>query len=50
MQEGISVGYGDNYKPFLEGQSLSLDGLKSGDVAVVPAPRGERRLTVGSVR
>ena len=28
----------------------ALDGLKSGDVAVVPAPRGERRLKVVSVR
>jgi transcription elongation factor GreA len=27
----------------------ALDGLKSGDVAVVPAPRGERRLKIISV-
>jgi transcription elongation factor GreA len=29
--------------------AAALDGLKSGDVAVVPAPRGERRLKVVSV-
>ena len=29
--------------------AAALDGLKQGDVAVVPAPRGERRLKVVSV-
>ena len=29
--------------------ATALDGLKPGDVAVVPAPRGERRLKVIAV-
>jgi Lysyl oxidase len=30
VREGISVGYGDNYLPYLEGQSLPLSGLAAG--------------------
>jgi hypothetical protein len=30
VREGISVGYGDDYSAFLEGQSLPLDGLPGG--------------------
>jgi hypothetical protein len=30
VTEGISVGYGDDYSAFLEGQSLPLDGLPDG--------------------
>jgi hypothetical protein len=30
VREGISVGYGDDYSAFLEGQSLPLDGLLHG--------------------
>jgi Lysyl oxidase len=30
VREGISVGYGDDYSAFLEGQSLPLDGLPDG--------------------
>jgi hypothetical protein len=30
VEEGISPGYGDNYLPYLEGQSLPLTGLRAG--------------------
>ena len=30
VREGISPGYGDNYLPYLEGQSLPLTGLRAG--------------------
>jgi len=30
VREGISVGYGDDYPAFLEGQSLPLEGLRGG--------------------
>jgi hypothetical protein len=30
VREGISVGYGDDYSAFLEGQSLTIDGLPNG--------------------
>jgi hypothetical protein len=30
VREGISVGYGDDYSAFLEGQSLPVDGLSNG--------------------
>ena len=30
VREGISPGYGDNYLPYLEGQSLPLNGLPAG--------------------
>ena len=30
VREGISVGYGDDYSAFLEGQSLPLEGLPNG--------------------
>jgi hypothetical protein len=30
VTEGISPGYGDNYMPYLEGQSLPLSGLSAG--------------------
>jgi hypothetical protein len=30
VREGISPGYGDNYMPYLEGQSLPLTGLSAG--------------------
>jgi hypothetical protein len=33
--EGISVGYGDNYMAFLEGQSLPLDRLRKGRYVLV---------------
>jgi hypothetical protein len=35
LVEGISVGYGDDYKPSLEGQSLRLTGLEDGRYLLV---------------
>jgi hypothetical protein len=35
VEEGISPGYGDNYLPYLEGQSLPLTGLKAGQYLLV---------------
>jgi lysyl oxidase len=35
MIEGISVGYGDDYSAFLEGQDLPLDGLPAGRYVLV---------------
>jgi glucose/arabinose dehydrogenase len=35
MREGISVGWGDDYKPFKEGQSLPLSGLPDGRYVLV---------------
>jgi glucose/arabinose dehydrogenase len=47
IQEGISVGYGDNYQANLEGQYLPLTGLRSGRYVLVHrvnARRGLREL------
>jgi hypothetical protein len=44
MREGISVGYGDNYVAFLEGQSLPLTGLRSGRYVLVHRVNVTRRL------
>jgi glucose/arabinose dehydrogenase len=44
IQEGISVGYGDDYKANLEGQYLSLSGLRSGRYVLVHHVNGDRRL------
>jgi lysyl oxidase len=41
---GISVGYGDLYKPNLEGQSLSLTGLEAGRYVLVHRVNVGRRL------
>jgi hypothetical protein len=35
IREGISVGYGDDYSAFLEGQDLPLDGLRGGRYVLV---------------
>jgi hypothetical protein len=35
MREGISVGWGDDYKAFLEGQDLPLDGVPAGQYLLV---------------
>ena len=43
VREGISVGYGDNYTAFLEGQSLPLNGLHSGRYVLVHRVNVERR-------
>ena len=35
MNEGISVGWGDNYQPHLEGQELELTSLPAGRYVLV---------------
>jgi hypothetical protein len=48
VRAGISVGYGDDYSAFLEGQDLPLDGLPSGRYVLVHRVninRGLRELT-----
>jgi hypothetical protein len=44
MREGISVGYGDDYAAFLEGQDLPLDGLAGGRYVLVHRVNGDRGL------
>jgi Lysyl oxidase len=44
IQEGISVGYGDNYQANLEGQFLPLTGLPSGRYVLVHRVNADRRL------
>jgi glucose/arabinose dehydrogenase len=44
IQEGISVGYGDNYKANLEGQYLPLTGLRAGRYVLVHRVNSDRRL------
>jgi hypothetical protein len=44
VREGISVGYADHYRPFLEGQSLPLDGLPDGRYLLVHQVNADRRL------
>jgi glucose/arabinose dehydrogenase len=44
IREGISVGYGDDYAANLEGQWLSLDGLRAGSYLLVHRVNADRRL------
>jgi Lysyl oxidase len=44
IQEGISVGYGDDYSATLEGQYLRLTGLSSGRYVLVHRVNADRRL------
>jgi hypothetical protein len=44
MREGISVGYGDDYSAFLEGQDLPLDGLPDGRYVLVHRVNLDERL------
>jgi glucose/arabinose dehydrogenase len=44
IQEGISVGHGDDYKANLEGQYLRLKGLPSGRYVLVHRVNADRRL------
>jgi Lysyl oxidase len=44
IEEGISVGYGDYYKPTLEGQYLPLSGLPGGRYVLAHRVNRERRL------
>ena len=48
LTEGISVGYGDDYKPNLEGQSLRLTGLDAGRYRLVHRVNVGRRLRESS--
>jgi hypothetical protein len=42
--QGISVGYGDDYPPYLEGQSIDITGLPAGDYELVHRVNGDRRV------
>jgi glucose/arabinose dehydrogenase len=44
VHEGISVGYGDDYKANLEGQYLRLDGLPAGRYVLVHEANADHRL------
>jgi glucose/arabinose dehydrogenase len=44
IQEGISVGYGDNYQANLEGQYLPLTGLPAGRYVLVHTANADRKL------
>jgi hypothetical protein len=44
LTEGISVGYGDDYEPTLEGQSVRLTGLPDGRYVLVHRVNVDRRL------
>lgn len=44
MREGISVGYGDNYKPHLEGQAFDITDLPTGDYVLANVVNRERRI------
>jgi len=44
VTEGISPGYGDNYMPYLEGQSLPLSGLPRGRYVLLHRANADRRL------
>jgi Lysyl oxidase len=44
VREGISPGYGDNYLPYLEGQSLPLTGLPAGRYVLTHRTNSDRTL------
>jgi Lysyl oxidase len=44
VTEGISPGYGDNYQPYLEGQSLPLTGLTDGRYVLTHRANPDRAL------
>jgi Lysyl oxidase len=44
LREGISPGFGDDYKAFLEDQDLPLNGLPAGRYVLVHRVNGDRRL------
>ena len=50
IRSGISVGYGDDYSAFLEGQSLRIDGLSGGRYVLVHRVNVDRRLRELSYR
>jgi hypothetical protein len=47
LRQGISVGYGDDYDPTLEGQYVELTGLATGRYVLVHRVNGDRRLLEG---
>jgi len=46
--QGITVGYGDDYAAYLEGQSLDITGLPSGLYELVHRANGDRRVRESS--
>lgn len=50
LVQGISVGFGDDYDAYLEGQSLSLRGLPAGRYVLVHRVNGGRRLRESGYR
>jgi hypothetical protein len=48
VREGISVRYGDDYAANLEGQYLSLRGLRAGRYLLVHRANADRRLVESS--
>ena len=44
LEEGISVGWGDDYDPHLEGQQIDVTGLRAGAYVLVHRVNPERRL------
>ena len=50
IREGISVSWGDDYKPFREGQSLPLNGLPAGRYVLVHRVNDDGRLHELSLR
>jgi len=50
ITEGISPGYGDNYRPYLEGQSLPLTGLRAGRYVLIHRVNGDRALRESDYR
>ena len=44
VSEGISVGYGDDYRARLEGQSIAVTNLRAGRYVLVHRANGDRRL------
>jgi hypothetical protein len=44
MREGISVGWGDDYAAFLEGQDLPIGGLPNGRYLLVHRVNADRHL------
>jgi hypothetical protein len=44
VTEGISIGYGDDYAAYLEGQSLDITGLPAGEYELVHRANGDLRV------
>jgi hypothetical protein len=50
VEEGITPGYGDNYLPYLEGQSLPVSGLPAGHYVLIHHANADRALRESSYR